>query len=195
MDLVENRYSYTRIVHDYYVKNWKDENASSKTAIARRAVTSYIEDTDVQHNIDPTFKPNDTADTGDLAKTWARQIDKFFSPAETVKLPYSFGDHLVMALDDVYRKACLAELERKRKAIVKTTTPAGGNLLSSIQDSVKETSEAISHLVGISPNGLADDSDHALLRARHETLEAIDSLHKSISLLDNELAQRGIELI
>ena len=25
---------------------------------------------------------------------WAHQIDKFFSPYETVKLPYSFGDHL-----------------------------------------------------------------------------------------------------
>jgi len=40
MDLVALGYSYSRIIHDYYVKNWKDEMGSAKITIARRAVVS-----------------------------------------------------------------------------------------------------------------------------------------------------------
>ena len=195
MDLIEQKYSYTRIVHNFFVRNWKDEGASTKTAIARRAVSSYLADTEVQHNVDPVFKQPDEDRVDDVAKTWAHQIDKFFSPSESVKLPYSFGDHLVMALDDEYRKACLAEIDRKRKSVLKRTSPDEGDIVAAVQLSVKETSEAISHLIGVSPEGLEDDSDQALLRARQETLEAIDALQQNVALLDQELAQRGIELL
>ncbi|MBS04258.1 MAG: hypothetical protein CMQ24_16350, partial [Gammaproteobacteria bacterium] len=96
MDLVARRYSYSRIIHDYYEKNWKDEKGSSKVTIARKAVLDYHDSTEIQKNVDPVFKiPDDEADYEGAAKTWTHQIDKFFSPYETVKLPYSFGDHLV----------------------------------------------------------------------------------------------------
>ena len=104
MDLVALGYSYSRIIHDYYVKNWKDEMGSSKLTIAKRAVLSYRADTSVQKNVDPVFKiPEDEKEYDAAAKQGAHQIDKFFSPYETVKLPYSFGDYLVMSLDEEYR--------------------------------------------------------------------------------------------
>ena len=118
MDLVALGYSYTRIIHDYYVKNWKDERGSSKTTIARKAVAAYLADNELQRNIDPVFKEPVEDDMDAVTKQWAHQIDKFFSPSETVKLPYSFGDYLVMALDEDYRKQCLVELDRKRRTIV-----------------------------------------------------------------------------
>ena len=196
MDLVKLGYSYSRIIHDFYVKNWKDDRGSSKSAIAKRAVTSYLNGTDIKNNVDPTFKALDDKNSEeDLAKIWAHQIDKFFSHSETVKLPYSFGDYLVMALDEEYRKACLIEIDRKRKSVIEAVQPLEGDMLESIQRAIKETSEAISHMVKISPDGLEDDSDQDLLRARQETLEAIQSLEKGLSHLDHEVKRRGIELV
>ena len=73
MDLVALGYSYSRIIHDYYVKNWKDERGSSKVTIARRAVLSYLDDTDLQKNVDPAFKrPKDDADLDEAAKKIGR---------------------------------------------------------------------------------------------------------------------------
>ena len=196
MDPVKLGHSYSRIVHDFYVRNWKDDRGSSKTAIVKRAVTSYLKGTEVRHNVDPVFRaPDDSNTVDDLAKTWTRQVDKFFSPSETVKLPYSFGDYLVMALDEMYRKACLVEIDRKRQSIMEATKPADGDMLESVQGAIKETSEAIAQMVRISSNGLEDDSEQDLLRTRQETLEAIRSLEKSLSHLDRELGRRGIELV
>jgi len=196
MDLVSLGYSYSRIIHDYYVKNWKDDRGSSKTAIAKRAVMAYLEDTDIQKNVDAVFKvPSDNSNLEELAKNWTHQIDKFFSPYETVKLPYSFGDYLVMALDEEYRKPCLVELDLKRKSIILEVLPHGGDILASVQIAIKETSEAIAHLVALTPNGLQDDSDQELLRARQETIEAITSLQDGLAQLDHELSQRNIEII
>lgn len=196
MDLVRMGYSYSRIIHDFYVKNWKDDQGSSKTAIARRAVEAYLRDTEVQQNVDPTFKePDADGDADELAKNWARQIDKFFSKYETVKLPYSFGDYLVMALDEEFRKGCLVEIDRKRRSIIQVVDPAGGDILASVQAAIKETAEAISHLVKIAPDGLEDDTEHDLLRARQETLEAIESLQRGLAHLDHELRRRNIEIV
>lgn len=196
MDLVALRYSYSRIIHDYYVKNWKEETGSSKNTIAKRAVISYHEGTLVQKNVDPIFKvPDDPDEYDEAAKQWAHQIDKFFSPYETVKLPYSFGDYLVMALDEEYRKQCLVELDRKRKSIIGEVATETGNLLKNIQATIKETSEAIQHLVGLSPGGLADDSDQELLRGRQELLEAIGAMQRGLGQINHELAQRKIEVI
>lgn len=196
MDLVSLGYSYSRIIHDYYVRNWKDDRGSSKTAIAERAVVSYLEDTDIQKNVDAVFRtPSDSSDLEEYAKNWAHQIDKFFSPYETVKLPYSFGDYLVMALDEEYRKSCLVELDLKRKSIIREVVPHQGDILASVQIAIKETSEAIAHLVALAPNGLQDDSDRALMRARQETIEAINSLQDGLSQLDYELSTRNIEII
>lgn len=196
MDLVSLGYSYSRIIHDYYVKNWKDDKGSSKTAIAKRAVMAYQEDTDIQKNVDAVFKiPSDKSDLEALAKTWAHQIDKFFSPYETVKLPYSFGDYLVMGLDEEYRKSCLVALDLKRKSIIREVLPHKGDILATVQSTIKETSEAIAHLVALAPNGLQDDSEHDLLRARQETIEAISSLQNALAQLDYELSSRDIEIV
>ncbi len=197
MDLVGLGYSYSRIIHDYYVRNWKDDRGSSKTAIARRAVTAYLADTNIQKNVDAVFKTpsGSSGDTEEPAKAWVHQIDKFFSPYETVKLPYSFGDYLVMALDEEYRKACLVELDLKRKLIIREVLPHEGDILASVQSAIKETSEAITHLVALAPNGLKDDSDQDLLRARQETLEAISSLQDALAQLDHELSLRNIEIV
>lgn len=196
MDLVALGYSYSRIIHDYYVKNWKDEMGSSKLTIAKRAVLTYNEDTNWQKNVDPVFKiPEDESDYDESARQWAHQIDKFFSPYETVKLPYSFGDYLVMALDDEYRKQCLVELDRKRRIIVGDVTPAEGDILLSLQNTIKETSEAIQHLVVLAPGGLGDDSVQDLLRARQELMEAITSMQIGLGQLDHELSRRDIEII
>jgi hypothetical protein len=194
MDLVSLGYSYSRIIHDFYVKNWKDDRGSSKTAIAKRAVEAYQENTDIQKNVDAVFK--DQADDGDAdAKNWAHQIDKFFSPYETVKLPYSFGDYLVMALDEEYRKPCLVELDLKRRSIIREVPPRDGDILASVQAAIKETSEAISHLVALAPGGLRDDSEQDLLRARQETMEAISALQGGLGQLDHELSLRNIEIV
>ena len=138
---------------------------------------------------------DDEADYEDAAKTWAHQIDKLFSPYETVKLPYSFGDHLVMALDEEYRKQCVIELDRKRKTIVGDVEPEDGNLLESVQQTIKETSEAIAHLVKLAPNGLKDDSDQELLRGRQELQEAIASMQNGLAQLEHELSERKIEIV
>lgn len=196
MDLVELNYSYSRIIHDYYVKNWKDEHGSAKTTIARRAVLAYCADTNIQRNIDPVFKvPRNEGDYDEAAKQWAHQIDKFFSPYETVKLPYSFGDYLVMALDEEYRKQCLVELDRKRRTIVGDAVAEQGDILQSVQNTIKETAEAIAHLVALAPGGLGDDTDQALLLARQELLEAIDAMQADLGQLNHELARRDIEII
>tara|TARA_B100000315_G_scaffold259906_3_gene318002 strand:- start:4023 stop:4676 length:654 start_codon:yes stop_codon:yes gene_type:complete len=196
MDLVSLGYSYSRIIHDYYVRNWKDDRGSSKTAIAGRAVSAYLEDTDIQKNVDAVFRsPTDSSDLEECSKAWAHQIDKFFSPYETVKLPYSFGDYLVMALDEEYRKSCLVALDLKRKSIIRQVAPHQGDILASVQMAIKETSEAIAHLVALAPNGLQDDSDQDLLRARQETMEAISSLQDGLSQLDYELSNRNIEIV
>lgn len=196
MDLIELGYSYSRIIHDYYVKNWKDERGSSKVSIARRAVLSYLDATDIQKNVDPVFKvPADQAQIDDAAKQWAHQIDKFFSPYETVKLPYSFGDYLVMALDEAYRKECLVELERKRQSIVGSASLGNTDLMNSLQVTIKETSEAIQHLAALAPGGLEDDTDAALLRGRHELLEAISAMENGLALLNEELERRNIEIV
>lgn len=196
MDLVALGYSYSRIIHDYYVKNWKNEMGSSKLTIAKRAVLSYNNDTSAQKNVDPVFKiPEDESDYDESARQWAHQIDKFFSPYETVKLPYSFGDYLVMALDDEYRKQCLVDLDRKRRIIVGEVTPAEGDILLSLQNTIKETSEAIAHLVVLAPGGLGDDSVQDLLRARQELMEAIASMQVGLGQLDHELSRRDIEII
>jgi hypothetical protein len=196
MDLIELGYSYSRIIHDYYVKNWKDEMGSSKLTIAKRAVLAYHAATKIQKNIDPVFKvPADPSDYDDAAKQWAHQIDKFFSPYETVKLPYSFGDYLVMALDETYRKQCLVELDRKRRTIIGEVLPEEGDILQNVQDTIKETAEAIQHLVALAPGGLTDDSDRQLLRGRQELLEAIRAMQAGLAQLDHELARRDIEII
>lgn len=196
MDLVALNYSYSRIIHDYYVRNWKDEHGSAKTTIAKRAVLAYCADTDIQRNIDPVFKvPRNEADHDDAAKQWSHQIDKFFSPYETVKLPYSFGDYLVMALDEQYRKQCLVELDRKRRTIIGELPADEDNILESVQATIKETAEAIQHLVSLAPGGLADDTDQSLLRARQELLEAIGTMQDDLSQLNRELARRNIEVI
>lgn len=197
MDLVELGYSYSRIIHDHYVRNWKDEKGSSKNSIAKRAVSSYLQETEIQKNVDPVFKaPGKKDSADDLAKQWAHQIDKFFSPFETVKLPYSFGDHLVMALDEEYRKACLVELDRKRRSIVGEGADAEeADLMLSLQSTIKETAEAIQHLAALVPGGFGDDSDAELLRGRQEMLEAIASLEHGLSQIDKELQKREIEII
>jgi len=196
MDLIVAGYSYSRIIHDYYVRNWKDETGSSKLSIARRAVLAYHADTEILANIDPVFKiPEDPRDYDEAAQKWAHQIDKFFSASETVKLPYSFGDYLVLALDDRYRKQCQADLDRKRRALVADRPPADGNILDALQSTIKETSEAISHLVALAPNGLGDDSDRALLLGRQELLEAITAMQSGLSQIDHELSRRNIEIL
>jgi len=196
MDLIELGYSYSRIIHDYYVRNWKDETCSSKLTISKRAVLSYQDATEVQKNVDPVFRePKSDSDLDDTARNWAHQIDKFFSPYETVKLPYSFGDHLVMALDEEYRKQCLVELDRKRRSIVGATSSQEIDLMMSLQSTIKETSEAIQHLAALVPGGLEDDSDTDLLRGRQEVIEAISALEKGLSLLNDELSKRDIEVV
>jgi hypothetical protein len=196
MDLIEMGYSYSRIIHDHYVRNWKAETGSSKLTISKRAVLSYQDATEVQKNVDPVFKaPRSDDDLDETAKNWAHQIDKFFSPYETVKLPYSFGDHLVMALDDEYRKQCLVELDRKRRSIVGATSSQEIDLMVSLQSTIKETSEAIQHLAALVPGGLEDDSDTDLLRGRQEIIEAISALEKGLSLLNDELGKRDIEVV
>ena len=196
MDLVALKYSYSRIIHDHYVRNWKDEHGSSKTTIAKRAVLAYCAGTEVQHNVDPVFKvPRNEEDYDDAAKHWSHQIDKFFSSQESVKLPYSFGDYLVMALDEEYRKQCLVELDRKRRTIVGRVAPADGDILESVQATIKETSEAIAHLVALAPGGLGDDSDSELLRARQELQEAISAMQNGLAALNGELVKRDIEII
>ncbi len=196
MDLVALEYSYSRIIHDYYVKNWKDEMGSSKLTIVKRAVLSYHSNTSVQKNIDPVFKiPDDEKEYDDAAKQWSHQVDKFFSPYETVKLPYSFGDYLVMSLDEDYRKQCLVELDRKRRTIVGEVAAEQGDILQSLQNTIKETSEAIQHLVALAPGGLGDDSDQDLLRGRQELLEAIAAMQNGLAQLNHELSRRNIEFI
>ena len=196
MDLVALGYSYSRIIHDYYVKNWKDEMGSSKLTISKRAVLSYHTNTSFQKNVDPVFKvPEDESEQDDAAKQWAHQIDKFFSPYETVKLPYSFGDYLVMALDEEYRKQCLIELDRKRRSIVGEVAMEEGDILASLQTTIKETSEAIAHMAALAPGGLGDDSDQDLMRGRQELLEAINALQNGLGQLDHELSRRGIEVL
>lgn len=196
MDLVALGYSYSRIIHDYYVKNWKDEMGSSKITIARRAVVSYHLNTSYQKNVDPIFKvPDDEAEHDDAAKQWAHQIDKYFSPYETVKLPYSFGDYLVMALDEEYRKQCLIELDRKRRTIIGEVALEQGDILASLQITIKETSEAIAHLAALAPGGLGDDTDQDLMRGRQELLEAINAMQTGLGQLNHELSRRGIEFI
>jgi hypothetical protein len=196
MDLVALGYSYSRIIHDYYVKNWKDEMGSSKLSIAKRAVLSYHQATNVQKNVDPVFKiPEDEKDYDDAAKQWTHQIDKFFSPYETVKLPYSFGDYLVTSLDEEFRKQCLIELDRKRRTIVGELATEEGDILVSLQNTIKETAEAILHLVALAPGGLGDDSDQDLLRGRQELIEAISAMQNGLGQLDRELSRRDIEFI
>lgn len=197
MDLVALGYSYSRIIHDYYVKNWKDEKGSSKITIAKRAVLAYHGGTEIQKNVDPVFKvPEDEADLDAAAKQWAHQIDKFFSPYETVKLPYSFGDYLVLALDEEYRKQCLIELDRKRKIIVGGAMQNDeADMLLSVQNTIKETADAIQHLVALAPGGLTDDSDQQLLRGRQELLEAIGSMQGGLAQLNSELSRRHIEIL
>ncbi|HAK53133.1 MAG TPA: hypothetical protein DCM54_14695 [Gammaproteobacteria bacterium] len=196
MDLVELDYSYSRIIHDYYVRNWKDETGSSKVTIAKRAVLAYHQETEIQKNVDPVFKvPDDESHYDSAAKQWAHQIDKFFSPYETVKLPYSFGDYLVLALDEEYRKNCLIDLDRKRRTIVSPTLPEDGDMMNSVQITIKETSEAIQHLVKLAPNGLGDDSDQDLMRGRQELLEAIEAMRNGLAQLDHELSKRNIDIV
>jgi hypothetical protein len=196
MDLVALGYSYSRIIHDYYVKNWKDEMGSSKLTIAKRAVLSYHNNTSLQKNVDPAFKvPEDESEHDDAAKQWAHQIDKFFSPYETVKLPYSFGDYLVMALDEEYRKQCLIELDLKRRSIIGKVALEEGDILASLQTTIKETSEAIAHMAALAPGGLGDDTDQALLRGRQELLEAITAMQNGLGQLDHELSRRDIEVL
>ncbi len=201
MDLVALGYSYSRIIHDFYVKNWKDEMGSSKLTISRRAVLSYHENTNCQKNVDPVFKiPDDELDLDKSARQWAHQIDKFFSPFETVKLPYSFGDYLVMALDEEYRKQCLIALDRKRRTIVgdiehRQAQATEEDALASLQTTIKETSEAIQHLVALAPGGLGDDSDQALLRGRQEIIEAIEAMQTDLQQLNRELSRRDIEIL
>ena len=121
----------------------------------------YHNGTEIQKNVDPVFKiPDDEADYEAAAKSWAHQIDKFFSPYETVKLPYFFDD-----------------------------------LLDSVQETIKETSEAIAHLVKLAPNGLQDDSDQELLRGRQEIQEAIASMQNGPAQLEHEFTQRKIEIV
>lgn len=196
MDLVALGYSYSRIIHDYYVKNWKDEKGSSKNTIAKRAVLAYHEETAIQKNIDPVFKiPEKEEDIDAASKQWAAQIDKFFSPYETVKLPYSFGDYLVLALDEDYRKQCLIELDRKRRSIVGDVDPASGDILNSLQSTIKETSEAIQHLVALAPGGLTDDTDQQIMRGRQELVEAINAMQGGLAQLNHELERRQIEIL
>ena len=77
MDLIAAGYSYSRIIHDYYVRNWKDDAGSSKLLSARRAVLAYHADNAIQANIDPVFKiPIDPGDYDEAAQKWAHQIDK-----------------------------------------------------------------------------------------------------------------------
>ena len=100
-----------------------------------------------------------------------------------------------MALDEEYRKQCVIELDRKRKTIVGDVEPEDGNLLESVQQTIKETSEAIAHLVKLAPNGLKDDSDQELLRGRQELQEAIASMQNGLAQLEHELSERKIEIV
>ncbi len=77
MDLIAAGYSYSRIIHDYYVRNWKDDAGSSKLLIARRAVLAYHADTAAQANIDPVFKiPADPRDYDEAAQKSAKKSAK-----------------------------------------------------------------------------------------------------------------------
>ena len=157
---------------------------------------SYQNETEIQKNADPVFKvPEDDSDLDGAAKQWAHQIDKFFSPYETVKLPYSFGDHLVMALDEEYRKQCLVEIDGERQSIVGNVSKQEIDLMISLQSTIKETAEAIQHLTALVPGGLEDDSEADLLRSRQEIFEAIRALENGLGLINEELQKRNIEII
>ncbi|MDA0273460.1 MAG: hypothetical protein O3C68_09445 [Proteobacteria bacterium] len=100
-----------------------------------------------------------------------------------------------MALDEEYRKQCLVELDRKRRSIVGATSSQNLDLMVSLQATIKETSEAIQHLAALAPGGLGDDSDAEIMRGRQEIIEAISALEKGLSLLNDELRKRDIEVI
>ena len=67
--------------------------------------------------------------------------------------------------------------------------------MTSIQNTIKETSEAIAQLVELAPGGLGDDSDAALLRARQELDEAVTALQIGLGQLDDELRSRDVEIV
>ena len=100
-----------------------------------------------------------------------------------------------MSLDEEYRKQCLVELDRKRRTIIGKAAAEQGDILRSLQITIKETSEAILHLVALAPGGLGDDSDQDLLRGRQELLEAITAMQNGLGQLDHELSRRNIEFI
>ncbi|MBD3647185.1 MAG: hypothetical protein HUJ31_06960, partial [Pseudomonadales bacterium] len=87
------------------------------------------------------------------------------------------------------------ELDRKRRWIIGNIAPRDGDILTSVQSTIKETSEAINHLVALAPGGLGDDPDQALLRARQELVEAIGAMQNGLAQLDEELSRRNIEII
>ena len=107
------------IIRDYSVSNWKSDRGIAKKTTAYFAVSRWLSASGQHRNVDPTFKePRGDQDTDGVDKQWAHQIDKFFSPHERVKLPHSFGDYLVTAIDEEFRKLCLAKLDRKRRTII-----------------------------------------------------------------------------
>ena len=67
--------------------------------------------------------------------------------------------------------------------------------MNSVQITIKETSEAIQHLVKLAPNGLGDDSDQDLMRGRQELLEAIEAMRNGLAQLDHELSKRNIDIV
>ena len=100
-----------------------------------------------------------------------------------------------MALDEELRKQCLIELDRKRRAFIGKAVPEAGDLFNNIQETIKESADAIQHLVGLAPGGLKNDTGQELMRGRQELLEAISAMQEGLGQLNHELAQRKIEII
>jgi hypothetical protein len=73
MVLIDLGYRYSRIIHDYYVRNWKGETGSSKLTLSKRAVLSYQNSTKVQKNVDPVFKAPKSEDGSDTDLLRGRQ--------------------------------------------------------------------------------------------------------------------------
>jgi len=48
MGLIDLGYRYSRIIHDYYAKNWKDETRGSKSTLSKHSVLSYQNSTKLQ---------------------------------------------------------------------------------------------------------------------------------------------------
>ena len=73
MVLIDLDYRYSRIIHDYYVRNWKGETESGKLTLSKRADLSSQNSTKTQKNVDPVFKAQKSEDGSDTDLLRGRQ--------------------------------------------------------------------------------------------------------------------------